>query len=239
MVVAKVTYEEERRQRLEENKKRLEELHLPLLAQALKDSCAPKTPPQKMKRSAPRIVRKEMVPCRRSNRIANNPAPEYREVVIYERERFNSPRKYGTYRRRDLANRVYASDEDRANATSKAEELEVGLGSDFPTFVKPMLQSHVTGGFWLGLPSYFCRRQLSKRDETFTLIDEEGEEYPVVYLAGKAGLSGGWRGFSIDHGLVDGDALVFQLIRPTAFKVYIIRANDGEEEEEGVKKSKH
>ncbi|KAM7521026.1 hypothetical protein LguiB_019988 [Lonicera macranthoides] len=142
-------------------------------------------------------------------------------------------RRYGIYRRRDLGNRVYASDKDRANAIMKAEELEVGLGSEFPTFVKPMLQSHVTGGFWLGLPSYFCRRNLPKRDETFTLIDEEGEEYPTVYLAGKAGLSGGWRGFSIEHGLVDGDALVFQLIRPTAFKVtvYIIRVNDSEEAE--------
>lgn len=51
------------------------------------------------------------------------------------------------------------------------------------------------------------------------MIDEEGEECLTVYLARKAGLSGGWRGFSIDHGLVDGDALVFQLIRPLTFKV--------------------
>ncbi|KAM7520852.1 hypothetical protein LguiB_019814 [Lonicera macranthoides] len=79
MVVAKVTYEEQRKQRLEENKKRMEELHLPLLAQALKNSSAPKTRP--MKRSTPRIVKKEMVEVRRSNRIANNPVPEYREIV--------------------------------------------------------------------------------------------------------------------------------------------------------------
>ena len=51
------------------------------------------------------------------------------------------------------------------------------------------------------------------------MIDEEGGEYPTNYLVNKAGLSGGWRGFSIAHELVDGDALVFQLIRPTAFKV--------------------
>lgn len=51
--------------------------------------------------------------------------------------------------KRDLSNRVYASDEARASATLKAEELESSLGADYPTFVKPMLQSHVTGGFWL------------------------------------------------------------------------------------------
>lgn len=54
-----------------------------------------------------------------------------------------------SYNRKDLANRVYASDEARAAATYKAEELEISLGADFPAFVKPMLQSHVTGGFWL------------------------------------------------------------------------------------------
>lgn len=31
----------------------------------------------------------------------------------------------------------------------KAEELESSLESDYPSFVKSMLPSHVTGGFWL------------------------------------------------------------------------------------------
>lgn len=52
-----------------------------------------------------------------------------------------------------------------------------------------------------------------------TLVDEDGQESLTKYLAEKTGLSGGWRGFAIDHRLVDGDALVFQLIKPTEFKV--------------------
>lgn len=48
-----------------------------------------------------------------------------------------------------MSNRVYASDEERMYAQTRAEEVEAELGSEFPTFVKPMLQSHVTGGFWL------------------------------------------------------------------------------------------
>lgn len=52
-----------------------------------------------------------------------------------------------------------------------------------------------------------------------TLIDEDGDEYPTIYLARKTGLSGGWKGFAVTHDLVDGDALVFQLIRRTSFKV--------------------
>ena len=52
-----------------------------------------------------------------------------------------------------------------------------------------------------------------------TLVDEDENEFQTKYLAEKTGLSGGWRGFSIDHQLVDGDTLVFQLTKPTEFKV--------------------
>uniref|UniRef100_A0A0V0H7S6 Putative ovule protein n=1 Tax=Solanum chacoense TaxID=4108 RepID=A0A0V0H7S6_SOLCH len=92
-----------------------------------------------------------------------------------------------------------------------------------------MLPSHVSGGFWLGLPSNFCRKNLPRRDDTITLIDETGEEWPTVYLAQKCGLSGGWKRFSVDHDLADGDTIVFHLIRPTKFKAYIIRVNNANE----------
>ncbi|GFY95942.1 AP2/B3-like transcriptional factor family protein [Actinidia rufa] len=223
MVVAKASYEELRRRRLEENKKRMEELHLPLLSQALKKHSSPKPSPSK-----PRIIRKELVAVRRSGRIAKSPAPVYKEIVTYERFEYTRRNLSGVYKR-DLSNRVYASDEARAMAITRAEELESVLGADYPTFVRPMLPSHVTGGFWLGLPSHFCNNNLPRNDGTLTLVDEKGEEYPTIYLARRVGLSGGWRGFSIEHGLVDGDALVFQLIQPTKFKVHIVRANSCKE----------
>ena len=72
-----------------------------------------------------------------------------------------------------------------------------------------------------GLPKYFCSKNLPKRDDIVILIDEDGDECEVIYLAEKRGLSGGWRGFAIDHGLVDGDALVFQRIRPKTLKVWL------------------
>jgi hypothetical protein len=70
-----------------------------------------------------------------------------------------------------------------------------------------------------GLPSGFCKAHLPKKDETIVLENEKGEEWDTVYLANKTGLSGGWRGFSLDHGLVDGDALVFELVQHCRFKV--------------------
>ncbi|XWS21169.1 hypothetical protein CRYUN_Cryun30bG0032300 [Craigia yunnanensis] len=223
MVVAKqkLSYEECRRKRVEENKKRMEALNLTQLSQALR---TPSFKPSPKKQVKPRTVEKQLVVVRRSGRVANKPAPVYKEVLV---EKVMIPRRISKHR--DLSNRVYASDEARAEALEKAEKLESGLVPDFPVFIKSMLQSHVTGGFWLGLPVHFCKRNLPKCDEVMTLIDEEGHEYPTIYLPRKTGLSGGWKGFAVAHELVDGDALVFQLVRSTAFKVYIIRVKGPEQ----------
>jgi hypothetical protein len=63
---------------------------------------------------------------------------------------------------------------------------------------------------------------MPKRDEWMILEDENGEDSRTLFLSGKTGLSAGWRGFSIEHQLEDGDCLVFQLVQPTRFKVIII-----------------
>ena len=34
----------------------------------------------------------------------------------------------------------------------RAQEVQANLAAQFPSFVKLMLQSHVTGGFWLVSP---------------------------------------------------------------------------------------
>lgn len=61
--------------------------------------------------------------------------------------------------------------------------------------------------------------ELPKYDTTMVLVDECGTEYKAKYLAEKTGLSGGWRGFSIAHNLLEGDVLVFGLVQPTKFMV--------------------
>lgn len=54
------------------------------------------------------------------------------------------------------------------------------------------------------------------------LEDESQEVYQTKYLVDKVGLSGGWRGFSMAHKLVERDVLVFHLVTPTKFKVTIV-----------------
>ncbi|KAG6571981.1 Pentatricopeptide repeat-containing protein, mitochondrial, partial [Cucurbita argyrosperma subsp. sororia] len=225
MVESNLTYEECRRQRLEENKKRMEELNLNKLADALKSS-SPKSSPTKQLKRPRQPLDISSLSVRRSSRFADKPPPSYKEEPI---EPLAGLRR--TYQRRDLLNRVYASDVERQYAIDRARDLQSSLESRYPSFVKPMLQSHVTGGFWLGLPVHFCKAHLPLEDEMLTLVDEDENEFQTKYLAEKTGLSGGWRGFSIDHQLVDGDTLVFQLTKPTEFKVYIIRAYNLEDRE--------
>lgn len=93
------------------------------------------------------------------------------------------------------------------NCKSCYLHYNIWLVCDWPIFVRQ------------GLPSEFCKRHLPNKDSVVTLVDEDEEEFHTKYLADKNGLSGGWRGFSIEHQLVDGDALVFHLVRPTVFKV--------------------
>lgn len=214
---------------MEENKKRMEQLNLHKLAQSLKASSSPaKSPkPSPVKRLKGRS--EQVSPVRRSSRMADKPLPNYKEDAL---EPLRGGKRVYSYQRRDLLNRVYASSEERQYTIDQAEKLESNLGSELPCCIKPMLQSHVTGGFWLSLPLPFCKENLPDHDEWVTLVDEEGNESETKYLATKNGLSGGWRGFAIDHELVDGDCLIFQLIRPNTLKVYIIRVNSPEDEEE-------
>lgn len=112
------------------------------------------------------------------------------------------------------------------SAIARAKEVQAKLPAEHPSFVKNMLQSHVVRGFWLGLPTDFCNKHLPKQDAIVMLEDENGQDHHTTYLGAKQGLSAGWRGFAIKHEIKVGDVVIFQLVRSTKFKVYIIRANE-------------
>ncbi|XAR59462.1 hypothetical protein NMG60_11015304 [Bertholletia excelsa] len=108
----------------------------------------------------------------------------------------------------------------------RAEAVRASLSPEFPTVVKLMTRSHVTRGFWLGLPAEFCKLHMPRQDDSVILEDENGKEYKTKFLVDKMGISGGWKGFAAAENLLEGDVLVFHLVRPCKFKVYIIRASD-------------
>ncbi|XP_021296244.1 B3 domain-containing protein Os01g0234100-like [Herrania umbratica] len=124
---------------------------------------------------------------------------------------------------------MYENDEVKSALMERAVEVQANLSSEFPSLIKYMLPSHVTGGFWLGLPKDFCLKHLPKEDRMIVLEDEEGIEFQAKYLAEKTGLSGGWRRFSIAHKLLEGDVCVFHLIKTSKLKVYIVRSKGSDE----------
>ncbi|XP_023002583.1 B3 domain-containing protein At5g42700-like [Cucurbita maxima] len=227
MGVANLSYEECRRKRVEENKKRMDALNLPLLSQALLDSSPSKSKSKSSpsKQAKHREMKKQLVVVRRSSRVTKQPGPVYAEVLV---NRVAFPKRFSSAR--DYPDHFFASDEARKNAFERAERLQSVLEPNYPNFIKSMVRSHVSGCFWLGLPSHFCKEHLPTNDGVMTLIDEGGDEYPIIYLARKTGFSGGWKGFSVAHKLADGDAVIFQLIKPTTCKVYIFRVGDSKED---------
>lgn len=225
------SYEEVRRQRVLDNKKRFEDLGILNISKNLSDltksekKSGYKTELHRVRQKANDVYLSEP---RRSAR-ARNPVPTYRDEIDIElpslrrRSKFNS--SWASYLARPLEEVKVASYEEKVQALKCAEKLQSNLQSENPFFIKTMVRSHVYSCFWLGLPSKFCLDHLPESTVNVLLVDEEGLEYEALFIGKRTGLSGGWRAFALDHKLDDGDALVFELVEPTKFKVYIVRAS--------------
>ncbi|KAM0057900.1 putative transcription factor B3-Domain family [Helianthus debilis subsp. tardiflorus] len=202
MVVSNESYEELRKRRMEENKRRMEELHLHQLTQALK----PTKPPAPMKRTQRRKIVTQMVEVRRSNRVANKLPPVFNQTV--------------------------AQDSSRSTAMIKAEEVRSSLGTEHPSCIK-MLKGHLLIAYDMAFPTTFWKLfVLPKVDSEMVIEDENGEIHHVKYKAKICRLTAGWKKFVAGHNLLVGDVLVFHLVEPYKFKVYIVRANDPEKEDD-------
>ncbi|KAE8716705.1 AP2/B3-like transcriptional factor family protein, putative isoform 1 [Hibiscus syriacus] len=135
---------------------------------------------------------------------------------------YGCPRKVVRKRPRD---KNYTFDYANSPVVKRAEEVQANLSPEFPSFFKIMIPSVVCRGFWMSLPKEFCQLNLPSHDGTVILVDDTGKEYRITFLVQRKALSGGWKKFSEEHGLLVGDAVLFQLIRPSKFKVYIVRMN--------------
>lgn len=208
-------YEESRNQRLEQNKRRMEELGLMELSESLKKPKVVRKKPEKRKT--------EVREARRSSRVAAKP------VVIYREQLQKVP---GARERRDRQGlrRRYLTEAAREAAVEAAEKLLKNM--DNPAFEKPMVHSNVSSVFWLGLPEEFCEKHMPGQDEKFMLEDDKEKEWECLYLAHRKGMSSGWRGFALDHDIMDGDCCVFELVGPLRFKVHIVRFEDEEDDED-------
>ncbi|EFH40819.1 predicted protein [Arabidopsis lyrata subsp. lyrata] len=217
-----MAYEEARKLRLQENHKRFQ-LNFAALPQF-----------QLLQQRNPRPIDKALFATaepRRSSRV-RTVISSYRDDVAVDTGRTSNLRRsrhsstWATYISRPLHECKFASYEEKVGALNAAEKFQSRLKSPHPSFVKSMVRSHVYSCFWLGLPSRFCVDNFPEETMEIVLEDEEGEEYEAVYIGRRSGLSGGWKRFALDHKLDDGDALLFQLVEPKRFKIYVFKGNE-------------
>ncbi|XP_039132424.1 B3 domain-containing protein Os05g0481400 [Dioscorea cayenensis subsp. rotundata] len=217
------SYEEVRRQRVQENLKHLKDLGISDISKSILDSAKSEHKLLRSPSTTRTKKRIEITEVRRSARARNHVASYKDEVDLGElkvhRRRYTSSGN----NKREYDGRI-ASYEEYVRALKRAEKLQTDLKSGQPSFAKAMVRSHVSSCFWLGLPTKFCKDHLPPNEFKIVLEDEQGVEYDAIYIGNRTGLSGGWRAFAIDHHLEDGDVLVFELIEPDRFKIYIIKA---------------
>ncbi|KAF8719452.1 hypothetical protein HU200_024169 [Digitaria exilis] len=227
-------YEEQRRKRVLENLKHLEDLGISEMSKSLLQAAKLQKQNKVGVRASPKARKKfDATVVRRSSRV--KATVSYKDDDFGELDTFLRRNSGGggknTDHGREYTGRV-SSYEQQQRAFRRAEKLQDGLDSNNPAFVKTMVRSHVSSCFWLGLPTNFCKQYLPPREFRMVLEDEDGVEFDAVYIGNRTGLSGGWRGFAMHHNLEDGDSLVFELAEHDRFKIYIIKAIDEDDVEE-------
>ncbi|XP_024395307.1 B3 domain-containing protein At3g19184 [Physcomitrium patens] len=213
-----LTYEEKRKQRVEENEKKMGELGLLKLAKSVSEGNGGALLKKSTKRKMMSSLEELRLEARRSSRVAAKPAVTYNDAPVLSGLREKVETRHGLPKQ-------YLSDKPRMAAIDAAEAVFKDLRN--PAFIKSLLHSHTSGGFWMGLQSAFCKEHLPVDDERI-MLEANDLEWECIYLAGKGGLSGGWRGFSIDNQLADGDCCIFELVNPRRFVVHIFRVSRDE-----------
>ncbi|XP_026458892.1 B3 domain-containing protein Os05g0481400-like [Papaver somniferum] len=190
-------YEEARKQRLEENMRRFQELGVAKFVNSLKEEVI-----NIKKKSLPKHqvkVKKTTInppgPLRCSTRpraeasyvedlrlhlyrilvfggmfVPDSPSPSPRR----KRLRSSSSTSY-------IARRI-ATKMQRSYPLKRAKRFESRLSSGHPSCVKSLRSSHVSGNFVLKMPQEFCNDHIPKEKLTMVLEDEEGSIYDTRYL---------------------------------------------------------
>ncbi|KAF9618753.1 hypothetical protein IFM89_002448 [Coptis chinensis] len=102
----------------------------------------------------------------------------------------------------------------------RAEEVRANLDPEFPSFVKTMLPSHISGGFWWEFLHGLRKSHLPKMDATMTLVNENRKEYPTRYTLRKDWIKRWVEGLLLLMSWLRSLPLVFQLVEATKFQVY-------------------
>lgn len=109
----------------------------------------------------------------------------------------------------------------------RALQYAQSFKSSKPFALLTMKQSQVYQGFWLSLSTSFAKRWLPDEKVQLILIGPSGKKWSICYLGNRSnpGLSGGWKRFSLDNHLEEGDVCIFELdnMENYTLRVHIFR----------------
>ncbi|XP_026397934.1 B3 domain-containing protein Os05g0481400-like isoform X1 [Papaver somniferum] len=194
------SYEEARKQRLQDNKRRFQELGVLKIANSLSD------------------VIKDKNNTKRKYQVRSKTAPVNPDLV----RRSSRPRSQVTYYGRIKCKTSFIA--ERSDTLKRAKSFQSGLLSRNPSFVKSMSLSNVSGNFGLNIPAEICKNHLPKEPKVRIMLeDEDGSVYETNYYWVTRYITTGWKTFSMDHKLDFGDALVIELTKPTRFKYIYLK----------------
>jgi len=212
-------YEEERNRTIAENRKKLAELGLLNLPQLGATTPLPQPKIRKLVQQKRPAAVAELRP-KRVLRTRIDAASQLDHVEL-DADDFQPRRAPGSVRRGSV--RRLAADCDAAAEEEDEVAVELPDGAEVEdegdtapkrggcAYVKHMMPSLVTGGYWAQAPTQLCS---AMPQGTYGIHLRVGNVlWPVTWLQrpSGAGLSGGWRGFAVDQRLCVGDAVVFQL----------------------------
>ena len=229
------TYEQKREANVKRNEEMMRSLGMNDDAEALKAAQAQKKQRKKPVRMADLLPSRERSSRNEGKTVKYTYDHSDRALGIAKESK---PRGPGTV----VWNNSNCFDAKKAEAaTTRADAFSAA--SALPNCVKQLLKSHVSGGFWLQLPSAFCMNMPDTITEPNpqVMFDLEGcngdglpEEVPdgdvweAIWLPKGSypggGLSGGWRGFSLDNNLAVGDTIVFEKLEGYRLRGTIFRA---------------
>ncbi|KAI3877609.1 hypothetical protein MKW92_004309 [Papaver armeniacum] len=158
------SYEEAREQRLEDNKRRFQELGVLKIANSLSN------------------VIKEKNKTTRKYQVRSKTAPVNPDLV----RRSSRPRNQVAYSERKNRKTSFiagvATEAERSDTLKRAKSFQSGLLSRNPSFVKSMSLSNVSGSFGLNIPSEICKNHLPKEPKVRIMLeDEDGSVYETNY----------------------------------------------------------
>ncbi|WCJ17652.1 AP2/B3-like transcriptional factor family protein [Euphorbia peplus] len=182
----------------------------------------PTTPPSQSS-PLPKVKRRKTQSAKSKENQIQEVSPEPNQSTRLVLKLDKSGNSTSSKQKRGAVNDSHDKPKSKSSSVmERAEELIASLDSSCPSFAKTLVRSNVTVGFWMHIPMHFCKLHMPKHDATVNVETESGE-YIINYISDRTALSGGWKGFCGIHDLHEGDVLVFQMVKPLSFKVYIIR----------------